>query len=75
MSKYEVFLYNVPKVNEDGTKSLPIDPHKYQEFSSEEEAQKCSDENKGKFDRVVLIHTDDENAQKMIKRYQLGVAD
>lgn len=75
MSKYEVFLYNIPKVSEDGTKSLPIDPHQRQEFTSEEDAQKCSEENKGKFDRVILIHTDDESAQKMIKRFRLGVAE
>lgn len=69
MAHYDVYLHNIPKV-EDG-KAVPIDPHRTEQFSELEGAQKCAAENKDQFERVVVMRTGDD-AQKMIERYMDG---
>ena len=69
--KYDVLLHNVPKVSEDGTKSLPIAAFQTKEFSDLEEAQKFAAEQKDKFDRVVVMRTRNEK-QRMMERYMDG---
>ena len=32
MEQYDVYLHDVPKVSEDGKKSLPIKPHRTEQF-------------------------------------------
>lgn len=69
--KYDVYLHNVPKVSEDGMKSLPIAPFQTKEFTDLEEAQKFAADQKDKFDRVVIVRLRDEK-QRMIERYMDG---
>ena len=72
MEKYEVFLHNIPKVSEDGMKSLPIEPPRApREFSDLEEARKYGAEHKDAFERVVVIRSVDEK-QKMVMRWMDG---
>lgn len=65
---YEVFLYNVPKVSEDGEKAIPVPPSETREFEDEEGATKFADERKDDFDRVVVIRREDEKQEK-VRRY------
>jgi hypothetical protein len=68
---YEVYLYNIPKVSEDGKRSIPVPNSQVKEFASTDGAKKFAAEHKNKFDRVVLMQKDDEG-QKMIERYVDG---
>jgi hypothetical protein len=68
---YEVYLYSIPKVSADTTKSLPGPDSKRHEFTAEDEARAFAAENKEKWDRVVLMQSGDEG-QKMIERYMDG---
>ena len=68
---FEVYLYNVPKVSEDGKKALPIPGHQTQEFEDLEAASKFAAEHKDEFDRVVLLRREEEK-QKLVKRYTEG---
>lgn len=68
MEQYEVYLHDVPKVSEDGKKSLPIKPHRTEPFSELEAALKHAAEHKDAFDRVTVIRTIDDQ-QKMVARY------
>ena len=70
MERYDVYMYNVPKVSPDD-KVIPIDPHQTEDFTSLEDAQKCAADNKGKFDRVTVIRTVEEK-QKLMERYTDG---
>ncbi len=69
MERYDVFLHNVPKV-EDG-KVVPIEPHKVLEFPELEEAQGCAAQHKDRYERVVVMRTADDR-QQMIERYVDG---
>ena len=71
MEQYGVYLHNVPKVSEDGKKSLPINPHRTEEFSDMEAASQHARDHKDEFDRVVVIRTADEK-QKMVMRFMDG---
>ena len=66
MEQYHVYLHNIPVVK-DG-KSVPIEPHRVQEFSELEEAKTFAAEHKDDYDRVVLMRTAD-GKQKMMERY------
>ncbi len=70
MARYDVYMYNVPVVSDEG-KSVPIPPHRTQECSEAEEAGKLAAEQKDKFDRVVVIETSDDK-QRMVERYVEG---
>ncbi len=69
---FEVYLYNVPKVSEDGKKALPIPGHQTHEFDELEKATKFAAEHKDEFDRVMLLRHEAEE-QKLVKRYREGI--
>ncbi len=71
MEQYHVYLHDVPKVSEDGKKSLPIKPHRTEELSELEAARKLAAEHKDEFDRVVVIRAVDDK-QKMVMRFMDG---
>ena len=71
MEQYDVYSHDVPKVSEDGKKSLPIKPHRTEQFSELDAAAKHAAEHKDEFDRVTVIRTVDEK-QKMVMRYMDG---
>ncbi len=71
MERFDVYLHDVPKVSDDGRKSLPIQPHRTEEFSDLEAARQHAAEHKDAFDRVVVIRTADDK-QKMVMRYMDG---
>jgi hypothetical protein len=68
---YEVYLYNIPKVSEDGKQAIPVPGNQTKEFDNLDDARKFAEEQKDKFDRVVLLQKDDEG-QKMVERYVDG---
>jgi hypothetical protein len=71
MDRYEVFLYNVPKLSEDGKSEVPTPPSEKKDFESLDEASRCAADHREKFDRVVLIRVRGED-QKMLERYSDG---
>ncbi len=72
MERYDVYLHNIPKVSEDGMKSLPIEPPRApKELSDLEEASRYAAAHKDEFERVVVIRTVDDK-QKMVARYMDG---
>jgi hypothetical protein len=69
---YKVYLYNIPKVSEDGKQSIPVPGSEVKEFDGDHDAKIFAAEHKNGFDRVVLMQEDDEG-QKMILRYIEGL--
>lgn len=65
---YEVFLYNVPKVSDDGEKAIPVPPSKTDQFDDLDAAKEFAAENKDEFDRVVVMSVADEK-QERVERY------
>jgi hypothetical protein len=65
---YKVYLYNIPKVSEDGKQSIPVPDSQVKEFDGVGEAKIFAAENKNNFDRVVLMQEDGEG-QMMVVRY------
>jgi hypothetical protein len=65
---YEIYLYNIPKVSEDGKQAIPVPDSQVKEFASLDDARKFAAEHKNSFDRVVLMQKDDDG-QKMVVRY------
>lgn len=68
---YKVYLYNIPKVSEDG-KAIPVPDSQVKEFNGVDDAKIFAAERKNGFDRVVLIQEDSEG-QKMVVNYADGV--
>jgi hypothetical protein len=68
MENFKVYMYNLPRVSEDGKESIPIDPHRTQEFSDVDNAENFASQNKNSFDRVVLMKQIEEK-QEMMMRY------
>lgn len=68
---YEIYLYNIPRVSEDGERAIPVPDSRMREFADIDDARKFAVEHKDKFDRVVLMQKDDEG-QKLIERYVDG---
>ncbi len=71
MEQYDVYQHDIPKVSDDGKKSLPIKPHRTEQFSELEAARKHAAEHKDDYERVVVIRTVDDK-QKMVLRYMDG---
>jgi hypothetical protein len=69
---YKVYLYNIPKVSEDGKQSIPVPGSEVKEFDGGDDAKIFAAEHKNGFDRVVLMQEDDEG-QKMVLRYIEGL--
>jgi hypothetical protein len=68
----KVYLYNIPKVSEDGKQSIPVPDSQVKEFDSADDAKIFAAERKNIFDRVVLMQEDSEG-QKMALRYVDGL--
>lgn len=67
MERYDVYMYNIPKVSEDG-KPISVNPHQTQEFSQLEDATKHAAGHKDEFDCVVVMHTVEDD-QKLVERF------
>jgi hypothetical protein len=68
----KVYLYNIPKISEDGKQSIPVTDSQVREFNGADDAKMFAAEHKNNFDRVVLMQEDDEG-QKMVVRYVDGL--
>jgi hypothetical protein len=69
---YNVYLYNIPKVSEDGKQSIPVPDSQVKAFDGADDAKMFAAERKNSFDRVVLMQEDSEG-QKMVLRYTDGL--
>jgi hypothetical protein len=69
---HKVYLYNIPRVSEDGKQAIPVPDSQVKEFDDVDDGKIFAAENKNNFDRVVLIREDDEG-QKMVVRYMDGL--
>ena len=69
---FQVYLYNVPKVSEDGKQSIPVPDSQVKDFDGVDDAKMFAAERKNNFDRVVLMQEDNEG-QKMVVRYMSGL--
>jgi hypothetical protein len=69
---YKVYLYNIPKVSEDGKQSIPVPDSRVKDFGGADDAKIFAAEQKNNFDRVVLMQEDNEG-QKMVVRYMDGL--
>ena len=69
---YKVYLYNIPKVSEDGRQVIPVPDSRVKEFDGVDDAKIFADEHKNDFDRVVLMQEDGEG-QKTVVRYVDGL--
>jgi hypothetical protein len=69
---YKVYLYNIPKVSEDGKQAIPVQDSQMKEFNSVDDAKKFATEHKSDFGRVVLMQ-EDSDREKMIERYVDGL--
>ncbi len=69
---YKVYLYNIPKVSEDGKQSIPVPDSQVKEFNGADDAKMFAAEHKNNFDRVVLMQEDNEG-QRMVVRYVDGL--
>jgi len=69
---YKVYLYNVPKVSEDGKQAIPVPDSRVKEFDGVDDAKMFAAEQKNNFDRVVLMQEDGEG-QKVVIRYVDGL--
>jgi hypothetical protein len=71
MESYEVYLFNVPKLTEDGKGNLPAEPSRTQQFPELKAAQDFASSHKTKFDRVLLMKMTD-GAPALVERYVDG---
>jgi hypothetical protein len=69
---YKVYLYNIPKVSEDGKQAVPVPHSQVKEFDGVDDAKIFAAEHKNRFDRIVLTQEDNEG-QKMVVRYVDGL--
>jgi hypothetical protein len=69
---YKVYLYNIPKVSEDGKQAILVPDSQVKEFDGVDDAKIFAAEHKNRFDRVVLTQEDNEG-QKMVVRYVDGL--
>jgi hypothetical protein len=69
---YKVYLYNIPKVSEDGKQAIPVPDSQVKEFDGVDDARMFAAEHKNSFDRVALMQEDSEG-QNMVVRYVDGL--
>jgi len=69
---YKVYLYNIPKVSEDGKQAIPVPDSQAKEFDGVDDAKMFAAGHKNSFDRVVLMREDGEG-QNMVVRYVDGL--
>jgi len=65
---YDVFLYSIPKVSEDGKESLPVPDSRRQDFATMEDAGRFAADHKDQYDRVVIMDNGNDG-QKLVGRY------
>jgi hypothetical protein len=51
---YKVYLYNIPKVSEDGKQSIPVPDSQVKEFDGAEDAKIFAAEHKNNFDSLGI---------------------
>ena len=71
MAGFDVYLYNIPKVTEDGKQVVPVPGNETRNFEDSEEAKKFASAHREKFDRVVVMQKTDDG-QKVVERYVDG---
>ena len=69
---YKVYLYNIPKVSEDGKQVIPVPDGQVKEFDGVDDAKIFAAGHKNNFDRIVLMQEDTEG-QKVIVRHMDGL--
>jgi hypothetical protein len=69
---YKVYLYNIPKVSEDGKQVIPVPDSQVKEFDIVDDAKLFAAEHKNGFDRVVLMQ-EDGGEQRTLVRYVNGL--
>lgn len=69
---YKVYLYNIPKVSEDGKQVIPVPDSQVEQFDAVDDAKIFAAERKNRFDRVVLMEEDSEG-QRIVVRYMDGL--
>jgi hypothetical protein len=69
---YKVYLYNIPKVSEDGKGAIPVPDNQVKDFDGVDNAKIFAAEHKNSFDRVVLMQEDNEG-QRLVVRYIDGL--
>jgi len=69
---YKVYLYNIPRVSEDGKQAIPVPDSQTEEFNDVDDAKTFATEHKRSFDRAVLMQ-EDNDGQKMVVRYADGM--
>jgi hypothetical protein len=69
---YKVYLYNIPKVSEDGKQAIPVPDSRVKEFDGVDDARIFAAEHKNSFARIVLMQEDGEG-KKMVMKYVDGL--
>jgi hypothetical protein len=69
---YKVYLYNIPKVSDDGKEAIPVPDSQVKEFDGVDDAKVFAAEHKNSFDRVALMQEDNEG-QRMVVKYVNGL--
>jgi hypothetical protein len=69
---YKVYLYNIPKVSEDGKQAIPVPDGQVKEFDGVDGAKIFAAEHKNSFDRVALMQEDNEG-HRMVVKYMNGL--
>jgi hypothetical protein len=69
---YKVYLYNIPRVSEDGKQAIPVPDSQVKEFDGVDDAKIFAAEHKNNFERVALMQEDNEG-QKIVVRYVDGL--
>jgi hypothetical protein len=69
---HKIYLYNIPKVSEDGKQAIPVPDSQVKEFDGVDDAKIFAAEHKNNFDRVVLMQEDSEGS-KTVLRYVDGL--
>jgi len=64
---YKVYLYNIPKVSEDGKQVIPVPDSRVKEFDGVDDAKMFAAEQKNNFERVVLMQEDSEGQKTVVR--------
>lgn len=72
MAHYELYLYNIPKLSDDGQSEIRTEPSRGEKFESKADASDFARKNKDAFDRIVVMQVDS-GGEKMVERFLDGV--
>lgn len=73
MERYDVYLYNIPKLSSD-KQAIPVPDSVTKEFDDLDAAKSYAEDARKRADRVVVIKTTD-GVQKLVERYIDGKYD